>query len=229
MRQETDDEAGTRRSFLRGTVAAAGATAAAWATVGSATAQSGPDYGDWFGNTSNFDGTYDFTGKSEVTVEVGAAGNGGNLAFSPVAIRVDPGTKVVWEWTGKGGSHNVVDKGGSFESDLTAQSGATFEHTFDSEGTFKYYCQPHKALGMKGAVVVGGSGGKDPSTLDSGSSGGSGGGDDGGSGSDSSSGSHGSALSFGMATIVTGMVMAFLSPIALAVVLLLRRPDEHAD
>jgi halocyanin-like protein len=215
----------------------AGAAAAAGASMSTASAQSEPDYGDWFSDVSNFDGTYDFTGKSEVTVTVGAQGNGGAFAFSPAAIRVDPGTKVVWEWTGKGGSHNVVDNGGSFESDMISTAGETYSRTFDSEGTFKYYCQPHKMMGMKGAVVVGGSGGKDPSELSSGSSGGSGSGSgsSGGSGSGSSSGSSGGnadakdAEFFSGATIVTGVVMAFLSPLVFAALLFLKRPDDGRE
>jgi len=101
MRLETDsDGTATRRSFLRGAAAAVGTTAAASAGVGTTTAQSGPDYGDWFSNTGNFDGTYDYTGKKEVTVYVGTDGNGTAYGFGPAAaIRVDPGTKVTWEWT----------------------------------------------------------------------------------------------------------------------------------
>ncbi|MFD1645182.1 halocyanin domain-containing protein [Haloarchaeobius litoreus] len=115
---------------------------------------SGTDFGGWFDNVGNFDGVADHTGESEVTVTVGAQGNGGGFAFDPAAIRVDTGTTVVWEWTGDGGSHNVVADGGSFESDLVGSSGHTFEQTFDSSGTVKYFCSPHEQMGMKGAVVV---------------------------------------------------------------------------
>jgi plastocyanin len=47
-----------------------------------------------------------------------------------------------------------VAKSGDFESDMMSEQGATFERTFDSAGTYEYYCNPHKALGMKGAIVV---------------------------------------------------------------------------
>ncbi|MFC4405925.1 halocyanin domain-containing protein [Haloarchaeobius iranensis] len=114
----------------------------------------GTDFGGWFDNVGNFDAVADHTGESEVTVTVGAQGNGGAFAFSPPAIRVDSGTTVVWEWTGDGGSHNVVAEGGSFESDLVGSPGHTFEHAFDSSETFKYVCTPHERMGMKGAVVV---------------------------------------------------------------------------
>jgi plastocyanin len=32
--------------------------------------------------------------------------------------------------------------------------GVHFEHTFEATGTHRYYCAPHKALGMKGVVEV---------------------------------------------------------------------------
>jgi halocyanin-like protein len=112
---------------------------------------SGPAYGDWFSNVPNFEETVDETGQSEVTVNVGAEGG---LVFGPPAIKVSTGTTVVWKWTGKGGMHNVVHDGGNFESEFYAEAGATFEHTFSSAGTYKFYCAPHKARGMKGAVYV---------------------------------------------------------------------------
>jgi halocyanin-like protein len=62
---------------------------------------------------------------------------------------------VVWEWTGEGGQHNVVAEDGTFDSgDPVAGSDATFEYTFGESGTWLYYCAPHRALAMKGAVVV---------------------------------------------------------------------------
>ncbi|NHN60264.1 MULTISPECIES: halocyanin domain-containing protein [Halorussus] len=108
----------------------------------------------WFDGVSNFDGVVDETGKSEVTVKVGSKGNNGNYAFGPAAVKVSTGTKVVWEWTGKGSLHNVVADNGDFESEQKMKEGFTFSHTFDSAGTYKYYCTPHKTMGMKGAIVV---------------------------------------------------------------------------
>ncbi|MFB6156480.1 MAG: halocyanin domain-containing protein [Haloferacaceae archaeon] len=159
----------TRRGLLRAG-AAATAGSAALATTRRAAAQDA--FGGWLSNVSNYDGVVDRTGQSEVTITVGAKGNNGNFAFGPAAVRVDPGTTVVWEWNGKGGQHNVVAKeGADFESKLTGEAGFTFSRTLDAEGVVKYYCQPHEALGMKGVVVVGSGGG---------SSGGSGGSDGGG-------------------------------------------------
>jgi len=110
------------------------------------------DFDGWFDGVSNYDGVVDETGSSEVTVDVGAGSDG--LLFGPAAIRVDAGTTVVWEWTGEGGGHNVVDEGDEFESELYNEAGETFDFTFESAGTYKYYCNPHRTAGMKGAVVV---------------------------------------------------------------------------
>ncbi|WP_284011294.1 halocyanin domain-containing protein [Haloarcula pelagica] len=147
-----------RRQFVQ-TAAAAGALAGA----GTATAQEEPDYGGWFDDVSNFEGTVDRRGQDTVEITVGAEGNNGAFAFDPPAVMVSPGTEVVWTWTGAGGGHNVVSDGdGPLNSgDPVSESGTTYSHTFESEGIFKYVCTPHEALGMKGAVVVrpGGSGG----------------------------------------------------------------------
>jgi nitrite reductase (NO-forming) len=112
------------------------------------------DFGGWFDGVSNYDGVVDRTGEDEVRVQVGAQANGGGFGFGPAAIEVSSGTDVVWEWTGEGGSHDVQADDGSFASELTDEAGHTFSHTFESTGTTKYYCMPHKAMGMKGAVVV---------------------------------------------------------------------------
>ncbi|WP_338740958.1 halocyanin domain-containing protein [Haloplanus salilacus] len=164
----------TRRSVVTatGTVALGGLTALAGCSGGGSGSdgESGSDGGDggsgdgsggdpasfdgWMDGVDNYDGVDDETGSSEVSVAVGAAGNGGNFAFDPPAIRVSSGTTVVWEWTGQGAQHNVAAEDADFESDLTQEEGFTFEHTFEESGTDRYVCTPHRSMGMKGAVVV---------------------------------------------------------------------------
>ena len=237
---DTTDTSTDRRAFLRRTATGVGAAATFALSADTAAAQSEPDYGGWFDGVGNFEGTYDFTGQSEVTISVGSEANGGNYGFNPAAIRVDPGTTVIWQWTGKGNSHNVIAEDGTFESEMYSAAGETFEYTFESEGMYKYYCQPHRALGMLGAVVVGGSGGMDSSQVSQpllesgggggggggsgGESGGSGGGDSGGEGSGLSGASG--PISFEGATFVTTLVLGLLSPIFFAVFLLLKQSDE---
>ncbi|SFG88056.1 halocyanin domain-containing protein [Halopelagius inordinatus] len=144
-----------RRTFLAGT---AGVLLSTGLAPGTASAQSTADPVDiaaWFEGVDNYDGVADATGHAEVTVAVGAEANGGGFGFGPAAINVDPGTTVVWEWTGEGGSHNVEASDGSFESEMAGDAGHTFEHAFENEGVTTYYCMPHRAMGMKGAVLVG--------------------------------------------------------------------------
>lgn len=148
----------------------AAATTAVVAASGTAVAQEEqPD----FGYLDGVDGGYqDFRGQEEVTVEVGAQGNGGALAFSPSGLWIDPGTTVTWEWTGEGGDHNVeaVDGPAGLESDLTGEAGFTYEFEFteEHEGITDYHCAPHDALDMKGSVAVG----DDVPTVEAGGGGG---------------------------------------------------------
>ena len=145
----------SRRTALR-SLAGGAACAGLAAGIGSAAAQS-DQFDGWFDDVSNYDGVVDMSGQDEVTVDVGAEGNGGNLAFGPAAVRVTPGTTVTWEWTGEGGGHNVVAEDGTFSSgdEFVSEAGYTYSYTFESDGLYKYVCVPHEALGMKGAVVVG--------------------------------------------------------------------------
>jgi len=112
-------------------------------------------YGDWFDGAQNFEGTVDETNSDEVTVLVGA-GQGG-LAYDPAAVRITTGTTVVWEWTGDGGGHNVVEEDDAFESEMKTppdSEGETFSHIFEETGVYRYRCTPHIQQGMLGAVEV---------------------------------------------------------------------------
>ncbi len=154
-----------RREFVR---TAGGATAAVAATSGAAgtVAGQGEASPDFEGYLDGIDGGYqDLRGQDEVRVEVGASGNGGNLAFAPAGVWVDEGTTVVWEWTGEGGAHNVVvdEENTDFENvhtDLDSGSpvdeeGFEYEYTFEEGGRTGYVCVPHRGVNMFGAVAVG--------------------------------------------------------------------------
>lgn len=237
----------SRRDFVRVT-AGATAVAAASASATTAYAQQEFDYGGWFDGVPNFEGTVDRTGEDEVRVVVGP---GGDLVFDPPAIHVDPGTTVVFEWDQ--GFHNVVEmeSGERYASELTDTTGTTYSVTFESDGISTYVCEPHQGQGMKGAVAVGSGEGVPDITEgemgmveDSGGSGdGESGGGGGGSGSDSESGgggegsdgeSGGSGDDSGLpdndvlALYGIALVLAFLSPIAL-VVLMLRQSQEESE
>nr|WP_142856118.1 halocyanin domain-containing protein [Salinigranum halophilum] len=147
----------TRRDVLRGGAVAGAAALGAGAAATPAAAQS-DDYDGWLSDVDNYDGTTeDLTGQDAVEIEVGAQGNGGTFAYAPPAVRVSPGTTVTFNWTSN--THNVLLEEQPSESDWEGYSpientGFTLEHTFEVEGVYKYYCEPHLSLGMKGVVVV---------------------------------------------------------------------------
>ena len=164
MTARTANRASTysRRSVLRASAGAALGSAALSATARPATAAAEPPaFETWLGDVENYEGIVDRRGESTVTVTVGAPGNGGDFAFEPAAVRVDPDATVRWEWTGKGGVHNVRATDEAYESEMLSDAGATFEQSFSREGISLYSCLPHEAMGMKGAVVVGGVGAGD--------------------------------------------------------------------
>jgi len=134
-------DARTRRELL------AGVSAAAAAGLAGCTGTLLPG-GDGGGDDA---APVDRTGEERVAVAVGADGG---FSFAPAAVRVDAGTTVVWEWTGVGGSHNVVDRGGAFDSGLAAAEGHTFEREFATPGTYEYVCTPHQTRDMEGVIEV---------------------------------------------------------------------------
>ena len=239
MTENASTTAVRRRDLLKATGAAGIATA-----VSAAPASAQEDgYGDWFNNVSNFEETEDMTGQDQVTVEVGVEANDGNFGFGPPAVRADPGTEVVWEWTGQGGQHNVVHEGGQFESDLYQEAGQTFSHTFDGEeGVYLYACTPHQTVGMKGAVVVG-----DVEVDDAAAAGGSGnqsegedsagaeegeGGEGGEGGEESNYGGGGPGMNvddLGSILVGASMVAAFVSPLLFAIFLITRRNRSGSE
>ena len=109
-------------------------------------------------DATGYDGEMlDATGQDSLTIDVGAGDIG--FAFAPVAVAVDAGTTVTFEWTGEGGEHNVVAADESeididVEEELIADAGHTAEATFDEPGTYLYECTPHVGNGKVGAIVV---------------------------------------------------------------------------
>lgn len=77
-----------------------------------------------------------------------------SFRFSPDELRVEAGTTVRWRNT-TSNFHTVTPDGHSAWSEWqTAGTGETFEVTFDVPGTYPYYCNPHRSLGMTGTVIV---------------------------------------------------------------------------
>jgi len=160
-----------RRDFMRaaGGATAAGATAGAAGTAaaagggGEGEGEGGktvPTFGAYLDDAKLYseESTVDARDTDSVTVAVGAGSE--SVAFDPPAIWVSPGTTVTWEWTGDGGTHNVVANDGpaGLDSGTPVDSGSeTYEYEFTEAdaGITTYFCKPHEGLGMKGGVAVG--------------------------------------------------------------------------
>lgn len=114
-----------------------------------------------------------------------------SLKFDPESIKIAVGDTVVWKNVGSI-AHSVTAyenkipsdatyfASGGYDSEQAARDGysaddpdsgsipggESYKHTFETTGTFPYFCIPHEAAGMKGEVEVveqlGGSGGSKP-------------------------------------------------------------------
>jgi len=87
--------------------------------------------------------------------------------FKPASITIKAGTKVRWTNASKD-EHTVTDdpKVAADAKDVAVPQGAkpfnsgkikpggTYEQTFTVPGTYKYVCEPHEEMDMKGTVVV---------------------------------------------------------------------------
>jgi plastocyanin len=96
--------------------------------------------------TASFDMVDEFNGE---TIEAQD-----NLSFSRTNVSISAGTAVRWVNVGAM-LHTVTPDG---HSEWTAANlggnGSTFTHTFDTPGTYDYYCDPHLANGMTGTITV---------------------------------------------------------------------------
>jgi plastocyanin len=103
------------------------------------------------------------SGCTGVQAKITISGSG--IAFSPASVTIDPGQPVCWTWSG-GSEHTVKGDDGSFTSGPPATSG-TFQRTFNTPGTYGYYCQVHGSTsgGMRGTVVVRNTSGSGAGTL----------------------------------------------------------------
>jgi len=88
-----------------------------------------------------------FAATTNVTVAPG-----GSLTFSPAVVHIHTGDRVIWTWTA--GGHTSTSGTSCTANGLWNSSGLAFTNTFNSTGTFAYFCVPHCSLGMTGAVVV---------------------------------------------------------------------------
>jgi hypothetical protein len=62
-------------------------------------------------------------------------------------------------FTWESDNHNIVvdsqpDDAGWEGHETIENTGFSYEHTFETLGTYEYYCQPHQSAGMVGTVEV---------------------------------------------------------------------------
>ena len=91
---------------------------------------------------------YGYTAAQEKVVVVKMEG----YHFKPDKITIEPGTTVEWINTDKK-AHTVTDDHDSWDSG-NLKPGETFSRRYDDQGTFKYYCIPHREAQMTGTIVV---------------------------------------------------------------------------
>jgi plastocyanin len=115
------------------------------------------------------------SGDGEEWVQTSTVDMTDELTFAPKRIEVEAGTTVTFENVGSIG-HSITAyedeipdgaeywASGGFDSQQAAADGypdegnvtegGTYEHTFETKGTHKYYCIPHEMNGMVGFVKV---------------------------------------------------------------------------
>ena len=84
-------------------------------------------------------------GEQLVTVE--------NNDFDPGSKAISVGQTVLWQWAAGSAGHNVTWVNQSGTGNSATQSTGTYSRTFDTAGTYDYYCTIH-GLSMSGSVVV---------------------------------------------------------------------------
>jgi len=113
-----------------------------------------PAVDSWLADVNVYDGTVvDRVGAPSPTLTVASAAGERPFSFSPPAVRVGVGATVRWVWRGNG-PHNVVFEDIDVGSEIRTDPGVGFEYAFEEPGVYRYACDPHHALGAKGALVV---------------------------------------------------------------------------
>jgi plastocyanin len=118
----------------------------------------------------------DGDGSGDEWVETSTVEMTDELVYEPKRIQVEAGTTVTWDNVGNIGhtvtayqeeipSDDAYFASGGFDSleaatdgysdgEGNVTGGNSYEHTFETTGTYKYYCIPHEMNGMVGFVKV---------------------------------------------------------------------------
>ncbi|WP_422111225.1 plastocyanin/azurin family copper-binding protein [Haloarcula limicola] len=161
----------SRRQFLRATAVTTGGIALAGC---SNSGGSSTDGDDGSGGDGGSEPTTEASGGAAQTSTVEMTDE---LTFEPKSIEVTAGTEVTWKNTGSIGHTVTAYEGkipdgaayfasGGFDSQQAAKDGygsgqkgnvpkgESYSHTFETKGTYEYYCVPHEMNGMVGTVEV---------------------------------------------------------------------------
>lgn len=100
----------------------------------------------------------------------------GKVYFDPIGLAIEPGETVTFQ--NESGRHSTTAYRGEIASERRIPEDAdgwnsgtfntqdkTFEHTFEVEGSYDYFCIPHKTAGMVARLVVGDPGGPAEGTM----------------------------------------------------------------
>ncbi|NHX35713.1 MULTISPECIES: plastocyanin/azurin family copper-binding protein [Halolamina] len=98
-----------------------------------------------------------------------------SLVFDPAELTIEAGDTVVWENVGSVGhsvtayEDNIPEEAdffasGGFDAEQPARDaypeqgdipgGESYQHTFETLGTYEYFCIPHESVGMIGTIEV---------------------------------------------------------------------------
>lgn len=83
----------------------------------------------------------------------------GGTRFSPASLTISTGSTVTWNWPSGSIQHNVVPDDGSTpaSSGVLADGPHTYSFTFNTPGTYRYFCANHGSPGgggMSGTITV---------------------------------------------------------------------------
>ena len=78
-----------------------------------------------------------------------------NLRFSPSTVTITEGDTIRFFWDGQLLPHNAVEDNGIFDSgDTASDQDYSFLFPVGLNGTFNYFCEPHRSVGMVGEIIV---------------------------------------------------------------------------
>lgn len=74
--------------------------------------------------------------------------------FSPQSVTIQTGDTVRWRHVGQNDHTITPDEHSEWARQAFAAGSDAFEHTFNTPGTFPYFCEPHQSIGMVGTITV---------------------------------------------------------------------------